>query len=62
MTKIKDKIIQGINQMEKELTNRLGTHVQENTKLQQDEITKVLEATKKVESYLREMSFVVEHR
>ena len=61
MKKIKEKLIQIITQIEKELTNKLDILVQENTKLQQDEISKVLEATEKLESYLREMLFIVEH-
>jgi hypothetical protein len=32
-----------------------------NTKFQQDEISKVLEVTEKVELYLKEMLFIVEH-
>jgi chemotaxis response regulator CheB len=38
MKKIKEKLIQRINQVEKELTNKLDIPVQENTKLQQDKI------------------------
>jgi hypothetical protein len=53
--------MQRFNQMENELTNKLDILVQENTKFQQDEISKVLEATEKVELYLREMLFIVEH-
>jgi hypothetical protein len=61
LKKIKEKLMQRINQMENELTNKLDILVQENTKFQQDEISKVLEATVKVEIYLREMLFIVEH-
>ena len=61
LKKIKEKLIQRINQMENELTNKLDILVQENTKFQQDEISKVLEATEKVEIYLREMLFIVEN-
>jgi hypothetical protein len=49
---IKEKLIQRINQMEKELTNKLDTLVQENTKFQQDEISRVLDVTEEVELYL----------
>jgi len=59
--KIKEKLVQKINQMEKELTNKLDILVQENTKLQQDEISKLLETTEEVELYLNEMLFIVEH-
>jgi hypothetical protein len=52
---------QRINQIEKELTNKLDILVQENTKFQQDEISKVLEVTEEVELYLKEMLFIVEH-
>jgi hypothetical protein len=38
MKKLKEKLIQRINQIEKELTNKLDILVQENTKIQQDEI------------------------
>ena len=61
MKKIKEKLIQRINQVEKELTNKLDILVQENTKFQQDEISKVLEVTEEVELYLKEMLFIVEH-
>ena len=61
LKKIKEKLIQRINQMENELTNKLDILVQENTMFQQDEISKVLQATEKVELYLREMLFIVEH-
>jgi hypothetical protein len=61
MKKIKEKLTQRINQVEKELTSKLDILVQENTKLQQDEISKVLEVTEEVESYLREMLFIIEH-
>jgi hypothetical protein len=61
MKKIKEKLIQKINQVEKELTNKLDLLVQENTKLQQDDIFKVLEVTEEVELYLKEMLFIVEH-
>jgi hypothetical protein len=59
--KIKEKFIQRINQMEKELTSKLDILGQENAKFLQDEISIVLAATEKVESYLREMLFIVEH-
>jgi hypothetical protein len=59
--KLKEKLIQRINQVEKELTNKLDILVQENTKIQQDEISKVLEVTEEVELYLKEMLFIVEH-
>ena len=61
MKKIKEKLIQRINQVEKELTNKLDLLVQENIKFQQDEISKVLEVTEEVELYLKEMLFIVEH-
>jgi hypothetical protein len=61
MKKLKEKLIQRINQVEKELTNKLDLLVQENTKFQQDEISKVLEVTEEVELYLKEMLFIVEH-
>ena len=61
MKKLKEKLIQRINQVEKELTNKLDILVQENTKFQQDEISKVLEITEEVELYLKEMLFIVEH-
>jgi hypothetical protein len=61
MKKIKEKLIQRINQVEKELTNKLDILVQENTKFQEDEISKVLEVTEEVELYLKEMLFIVEH-
>ena len=61
MKKLKEKLIQRINQVETELTNKLDILVQENTKFQQDEISKVLEATEEVELYLKEMLFIVEH-
>jgi hypothetical protein len=61
MKKIKEKLIQRINQVEKKLTNKLDLLVQENTKFQQDEISKVLEVTEEVELYLKEMLFIVEH-
>ena len=61
MKKITEKLTQRINQVEKELTSKLDILVQENTKLQQDEISKVLEVTEEVESYLREMLFIIEH-
>jgi hypothetical protein len=61
MKKIKEKLIQRINQVEKELTNKLDILVQENTKFQQDEISKVLEVTEEVELYFKEMLFIVEH-
>ena len=48
LKKIKEKLIQRINQMENELTNKLDILVQENTKFQQDEMSKVLEATEKL--------------
>ena len=52
---------QRINQVEKELTNKLDLLIQENTKFQQDEISKVLEVTEEVELHLKEMLFIVEH-
>jgi hypothetical protein len=55
------KLIQRINQVEKELTNKLDLLVQENTKFQQDEISKVLEVIEEVELYLKEMFFIVEN-
>jgi hypothetical protein len=58
MKKLKEKLIQRINQ---ELTNKLDILVQESTKFQQDEISKVLEVTEEVELYLEEMLFIVEH-
>jgi hypothetical protein len=61
MKKLKEKLIQRINQVEKELTNKLDILVQENTKFQEDEISKVLEVTEEVEIYLKEMLFIVEH-
>jgi hypothetical protein len=61
MEKLKEKLIQRINQVEKELTNKLDILVQENTKFQQDEISKVLEVTEEVELYLKEMLLIVEH-
>ena len=61
MKKLKEKLIQRINQVEKELTNKLDILVQENTKFQQDEISKVLEVTEEVELYLKEILFIVEH-
>jgi hypothetical protein len=41
MKKLKEKLIQRIKQVEKELTNKLDILVQENTKFQLDEISKV---------------------
>jgi hypothetical protein len=61
MKNLKEKLIQRINQIEKELTNKLDILVQENTKFEQDEISKVLEATEEVELYLKEILFIVEH-
>ena len=61
MKKLKEKLIQRINQVERELNNKLDILVQENTKFQQDEISKVLEVTEEVELYLKEMLFIVEH-
>jgi uncharacterized protein Yka (UPF0111/DUF47 family) len=61
MKKLKEKLIQRINQTEQELTNKLDILVQENTKFQQDEISKVLEVTEEVELYLKEMLFIVEN-
>jgi hypothetical protein len=61
MRTIKEKLIQRINQVEKELTNKLDILVQENIKFQQDEISRVLEVTEEVELYLKEMLFIVEH-
>jgi hypothetical protein len=49
MKKLKEKLIQRINQVDNELTNKLDILVQENTKFQQDEISKVLEVTEEVE-------------
>jgi hypothetical protein len=61
MKNLKEKLIQRINQIEKELTNKLDILVQENTKFEQDEISKVLEVTEEVELYLKEMLFIIEH-
>jgi hypothetical protein len=61
MKKLKEKLIQRINQVEKGLTNKLDILVQESTKFQQDEISKVLEVTEEVELYLKELLFIVEH-
>ena len=61
MKKLKEKLIQRINQVEQELTNKLDILVQENTKFQQDEISKVLEVTEEVELYLKEILFIVEN-
>jgi hypothetical protein len=61
MKKLKEKLIQRINQIEKELTNKLDILVQENTKFVEDEISKVLEVTEEVELYLKEMLFIVEN-
>jgi hypothetical protein len=61
MKKIKEKLIQRINQVEMELTNKLDILVQENTKFEEDEISKVLEVTEEVELYLKEMLFIIEH-
>jgi hypothetical protein len=61
LKKIKEKLIQRINQMEYELTNKLDTLVQENTQFQQDEISKVIVAIEEVELCLKEMLFIVEH-
>jgi hypothetical protein len=61
MKKIKEKLIQRSNQVEKELTNKLDILVQESPKFQQDEISKVLEVTEEVELYLKEMLLIVEH-
>jgi hypothetical protein len=47
--------------VEKGLTNKLDIVVQENTKFQQDEISKVLDVTEEVELYLKEMLFIVEY-
>jgi hypothetical protein len=58
---IKEKLIQRINQMEKELPNKLDILIQENTKFQQDEISKVIVAIEEVELCLKEMLFIVEH-
>jgi hypothetical protein len=41
--------------------NKLDIPVQENTKLQQDKIDKVLEVTEEIESYLKEMLFIIEY-
>jgi DNA-binding beta-propeller fold protein YncE len=61
MKKLKEKLIQRINQVDNELTNKLDILVQENTKFQQDEISKVLEVTEEVELYLKEILFIVEN-
>jgi hypothetical protein len=61
MKKLKEKLIQRINQVDNELTNKLDILVQENTKFQQDEISKVLEVTEEVELYLKEVLFIVEN-
>ena len=61
MKKLKEKLIQRIKQVEKELTNKLDILVQENTKFQQDEISKVLEVTEEVELYLKEIVFIAEN-
>ena len=61
MKKLKEKLIQRINQVEKELTNKLDILVQENTKIQLNEISKVLEVTEEVELYMKEILFIVEH-
>ena len=61
MKKLKEKLIQRINQIEKELTNKLDILVQENTKFEENEISKVLEVTEEVELYLKEMLFIVEN-
>jgi hypothetical protein len=61
MKKLKKKLIQRINQVEMKLTNKLDILVQENTKFQQDEISKVLDVTEEVELYLKEMLFIIEH-
>ena len=61
MKKLKEKLIQRINQLEKELTNKLDILVQENTKFQQDEISKVLEVTEEVELYLKEILFIADN-
>ena len=58
---IKEKLIQRINQVEKELTNKLDILVQENTKFQQDEMSKVFEVTEEVELYHKEILFIAEH-
>jgi arginyl-tRNA synthetase len=61
MKKIKEKRIQRINQVERELNNKLDILVQENTTFEENEISKVLEATEEVELYLKEMLFIVEN-
>ena len=61
MKKFKEKLIQRINQVEKELTNKLDILVQENIKFEEDEIFKVLEATEEIELYLKERLFIVEN-
>jgi hypothetical protein len=61
MKKLKEKLIQRINQIEKELTNKLDILVQENTKFEEDEISKVLEVTEEVELYLKEIIFIIEN-
>ena len=43
MKQLKKKLIQRLNEVEKGLTDKLDILVQENTKFQQDEISKVLE-------------------
>ena len=61
MKKFKKKLIQSLKEVDKGLTNKLDILVQENTKFQQDEISKVLDVTEEVELYLKEMLFIVEH-
>jgi GH25 family lysozyme M1 (1,4-beta-N-acetylmuramidase) len=43
MKQLEKKLIQRLNEVEKGLTNKLDILVQENTKFQQDEISKVLD-------------------
>ena len=61
MKKLKEKLIQRIKQVEKELTNKLDILVQENTKSQLDEISKVGEVTEEVELYLKDILFIAEN-
>jgi hypothetical protein len=61
MKQLEKKLIQRLNEVEKGLTNKLDILVQENTKFQQDEISKVLDVTEEVELYLKEMLFIVEY-
>jgi hypothetical protein len=61
MKKLKEKLIQRINQVEKELTNKLDILVQENTTFEDDEISKVLEVTEEIELYRKEIVFIAEN-